>query len=156
MGHYESARNFLALDPGTQLIQSMSIGLLLREGKRKEGIDRIRVQGHLSPTLVACLTGRPASEVAKLAREEAADALRSRDSEPKYNVAAGLAQCGQTDLALQLLKTAVEQNYCAWPAMDKDTALASVRAQPEFAAVRQAGIACQQRFLAHRDAAKPR
>jgi TolB-like protein len=156
LGQYESARNFFALDAGTQLVQSMSIGLLLREGKRKEAIDRIRVQGHFSPTLVACLTGRPAGEVERVARDEAAEVMRNRDSEPKYNAAASLAQCGQTDLALQLLKAAVEQNYCAGPAMDRDTALASLRARPEFAAIREAGIACQKRFLAHRDAAKPR
>jgi hypothetical protein len=116
----------------------------------------IRAHGHISPTLAACMTGRPAAEVESLARQEAAGVMTTRDSEPKYNIASSLALCGQTDLALGLLKTAVEQNYCAWPAMDNDTALASVRARPEFAAIREAGIACQKRFLAHRDAAKPR
>jgi TolB-like protein/Tfp pilus assembly protein PilF len=156
LGQYESARNFFALDAGSQLVESMTTTLLLREGKQKEAIDRIRAHGHISETLAACMTGRPASEVESLARAEAANVMTSRDSEPKYNVGAGLALCGQSDLALQLLKTAVEQNYCAWPAMDNDTALASVRARPEFAAIRAAGIACQKRFLAHRDAAKPR
>jgi hypothetical protein len=77
-----------------------------------------------------------------------------RDSEPKYFAAGGFARCGYQDLALRLLRRAVEQNYCAYPAMEKDPLLASIRGTPEFAEIRQAGIACQQRFLAHRAAAK--
>jgi hypothetical protein len=100
------------------------------------------------------MEGRPALEVDKLAREEAAAVMRDRDSEPKYNVATGLAFCGQSELAIRLLKTAVEQNYCAWPAMDNDPDFASIRGTPEFAAIRQAGIECQKRFLAHRDRAR--
>ena len=65
-----------------------------------------------------------------------------------------LAQCRQPDLVLRLLKTAVEQNYCAWPAMEKDSGFASLRGRPEFAAIRQAGIDCQKRFLAHRERAR--
>jgi TolB-like protein/predicted Ser/Thr protein kinase len=156
LGQYGPARDFLNLDAGSQLVQSMSVQLMLRQGKRKEAIDLIRAHGHISETLVACLTGRPASEVERLARAEAANVMTNRDSEPKYNVGAALALCGQTDLALGLLSTAVEQNYCAWPAMDNDTAFASVRDRSEFASIRKAGIACQKRFLAHRDAAKNR
>src|SRR6185295_18418839 len=72
LGQYESARNFFALDAGSQLVESMSTTLLLREGKRKEAADRIRTHGHISQTLAACLTGRPAAEVESLARQEAA------------------------------------------------------------------------------------
>jgi hypothetical protein len=38
--------------------------------------------------------------------------------------------------------------------MDKDLLFAPIRDMPQFAAIRQAGIECQKRFLAHRDAAK--
>ena len=67
--------------------------------------------------------------------------------------ASEFAYCGQREVALRLLKKAVEQNYCGWPAMDKDPLFASIRGTPEFAAIRQAGIDCQKRFLAHRDRA---
>lgn len=39
---------------------------------------------------------------------------------------------------------------CSWPAMDSDPLLASVRTMPQFAAIRAAGIACQQNLLAAR------
>jgi tetratricopeptide (TPR) repeat protein len=154
LGQYDRAREFADLDAGSLVSNSMTASLLLRRGKREEAVALIRKHGHLSPTLVACLTGRPESEVASLGRNEAAEVMRDRDSEPKYNVGAGLAQCGLSELAARLLKTAIEQNYCAWPAMDKDPLFASVRTRPEFAAIRQAGIECQKRFLAHRGATR--
>jgi hypothetical protein len=154
LGQYDRAREFSALDAGSMLSNSMTVSQLLRQGKREEALELIRKHGHFSPTLAACMEGRPALEVEKLAREEAAAVMRDRDSEPKYNVATGLAFCGQSELAIRLLKTAVEQNYCAWPAMDNDPDFASIRGTPEFAAIRQAGIECQKRFLAHRDRAR--
>jgi TolB-like protein len=156
LGRFDRAREYADLDEGSLWSNSVTVGVLLRQGKREEAVEMIRKHGHLSPTLVACMTGRPASEVDSLAREEAAAVMHDRDSEPKYNVGTGMAQCRQPDLALRLLKTAVQQNYCAWPAMDKDPLFASIRGRPEFASIRQAGIECQKRFLAHRDAAKPR
>ncbi|HEX9302951.1 MAG TPA: hypothetical protein VGA31_00725, partial [Thermoanaerobaculia bacterium] len=154
LGQYDRARDYIALDAGSMLSNSMTVSQLLRQGRREEALGLIRKHGHFSPTLVACMEARPASEIEKVAREEAAGVMQERDSEPKFNVATGLAQCHQSELALRLLKTAVEQNYCAWPAMDNDPDFASIRGTPEFAAIRQAGIECQKRFLAHRDAAK--
>ena len=154
LGQFDRAREYVDLDTGSLWSNSVTVGLLLRQGKREEAVERLRKHGHLSPTMVACTTGRPASEVASLAREEAAAVMHERDSEPKYNVAVALAQCRQPDLALRLLKTAVEQNYCSYPAMDKDPLFASIRGTPEFAAIRQAGIDCQKRFLAHRERAR--
>ena len=52
--------------------------------------------------------------------------------------------------ALQLLKRAIQGNYCSYPAIDSDPFFASVRAEPEFADIRPAAIACQKGFLAER------
>jgi len=154
LGQFDRALEYAELDAGSRWSYSVIASTLMRQGKREEAVEMIRKHGHFSPTLVACVTGRPASEVESLAREEAAKAMRDRDSEPKYNIGAAMAECGQSDLALRLLKTAVEQNFCAWPAMDKDLEFASIRGRPEFAAIRQAGIECQKRFLAHREHAR--
>ncbi|HEY3171261.1 MAG TPA: protein kinase, partial [Thermoanaerobaculia bacterium] len=154
LGQFDLAREYADLDAGSRWWNNQTVSRLLRQGKREEAVEMIRKHGHRSRTLVACMTGRPASEVESLAREEEATAMRDRDAEVKYNAGSALAQCGQSELASRLLKTAAEQNYCAWPAMDKDPAFASVRGRPEFAAIRQAGIECQKRFLAHRDRAR--
>jgi hypothetical protein len=91
-----------------------------------------------------------------LAGAEAAGVMATRDSELKYFAAANLADCGHPALALRLLRRAVEQNYCAYPTMEKDPMLASVRGTAEFAEIRKMGADCQKRFLAHRDSVKPR
>jgi serine/threonine protein kinase len=58
------------------------------------------------------------------------------------------------DSALQILRKGVEENFCGYPAMDKDPSFASIRSTPEFAEIRKMGMACQQRFLSHRASSK--
>ena len=65
--------------------------------------------------------------------------------------AAHLAYAGQTDAALALLKRAVEDGYCAVPAIDSDTMFAGVRGMAGFAEIRAAGMACQKEFRAERE-----
>ena len=72
------------------------------------------------------------------------------DPESNFLYASYLAHCGQPDRALRLLKRAIEGNYCSYPAMDIDNFFDPVRGGSEFAALRAAGKACQQRFLAER------
>lgn len=75
--------------------------------------------------------------------------MANRDSEPKYIDATLLAFCGQPQVALRLLRRAVEQNYCSYPAMDNDPLFASIHNTTEFAAIRSAGMECQEKFKAH-------
>jgi hypothetical protein len=74
----------------------------------------------------------------------------SDDPEANYLAAANLAYCGRATMALSFLKKAIEGNYCSYPAMDSDPFFANVRAVPDFAGIRAAGMACQQKFLAAR------
>ena len=80
----------------------------------------------------------------------AANVQTSEDPEANYLAAANLAYCGQTKEALRLLRLAVQGNYCSWPVMDSDPFSVGVRTMPEFAEIRTAGMACQQRFLRER------
>jgi TolB-like protein len=154
LGQYDRAKEYKALDGKSAWLAFQSVGGLLREGKRAEAAALARTVPDYPRSTRACLNDRPREEVESLAREEAAAVFEIRDSEPKYYAASEFAYCGLREVALRLLKKAVEQNYCAWPAMDKDPLFASIRGTPEFAAIRQAGIECQKRFLAHRAAAK--
>jgi hypothetical protein len=128
----------------------------MRQGKLTEARDVARGLGPdmFSRAVRACLENRPRTEVDALASAETTGLITIRDSEPKYFAAGDFSRCGYPDLALRLLRRAVEQNYCAYPAMDKDPLLDSVRGTPEFAEIRKMGIACQQRFLAHRAGTK--
>jgi hypothetical protein len=57
----------------------------------------------------------------------------------------------------QGLASVSDPRHSGWlllhPAVDKDPFLARLRATPEFAGVRAAGIACQNAFLAERRSA---
>jgi hypothetical protein len=76
--------------------------------------------------------------------------LAEINSETKYWDATYFGFSGRTQSALRLLRRAVEQNYCSYPAMDTEPFFAELRKSPEFPAIRATGVACQQSFLAHR------
>ena len=158
LDRYDRAWEYLKSEGGSVFARNSTLTFLMRQGKDEEAREVARGLGtELSSRLVrACLEKRPRAEMDATAGAETAGLLAVRDSEPKYFAAEDLAHCGYPDLALRLLRKAVQQNYCAFPAMEKDPLLASVRGTADFAEIRQMGIDCQKRFLAHRAAAKPR
>ncbi len=154
MGNYDRARDFLRLDPSSEYAAYETALVFLRQGKSQEALQSLQ---KLSPTstfpsvlLRACLARLPASEIMAVAREQEARVSAERDSEAKYYEAAFEAFCGNREAALRLLRRAIEQNYCSYPAMDSDPLFATIRGGSDFAAVHSAAIACQKRFLAHR------
>ena len=54
------------------------------------------------------------------------------DAELWYHVGELMAACGQTDPALRLLKSAVQQNYCAYSALLDDPLLKNLRKETAF------------------------
>ena len=74
--------------------------------------------------------------------------LAVRDPEPKYFNAATAAFCGQDDIALQLLRAAVEGNFLCYPAMDRDPMLNRIKKRQEFAAIRKLAIERQNEIVA--------
>jgi eukaryotic-like serine/threonine-protein kinase len=156
LGNYDRAKVFLDLDAGSEFRTRQTAWMNVRQGKLDDAVRALETQGESLRWQRDCLARRPPSVVGRLPRGVREDALGARDSEPKYTVASRVAFCGERALALELLRKAVEENYCGYPAMDRDPLFDSIRKTPEFAEIRKLGIACQQRFLAHRDAAKPR
>ena len=77
--------------------------------------------------------------------------MAADDPGPKYSLAGWDSFCDQPDLALSELRRAIEQDYCAYPEMETDPLLAKLRASPEYAEIRSLGIACQRRFLEHKN-----
>ena len=93
--------------------------------------------------VLAHLQHRPATEIATLGK----GVKPASDGEVDYFSAAHLSYVGQADAAAVMLAHAITGGYCSYPAMDSDPALANLRMQPKFAAIRAAGIECQQKFL---------
>ncbi|MEK6372126.1 MAG: protein kinase [Acidobacteriota bacterium] len=155
LGNIPRARQFAQLDAGSEWHRGVESYILLREGKP----DAILQQGNRLgaimrrwwPLFEAHMNNRPAAEQARLAIDAKNATLAVRDSEPPYYTAEILAFCRQDKEALDLLRAAVEQGYCAYPAMDHDPAFAHLRSNPDFQRIRQSAIDCQARFLRFRD-----
>jgi hypothetical protein len=150
LGDYPSAMGYIKLDPNGEFAKALTIHTLVRQGKEREALQVERPympQWKSYAVLLACLAHSPASEVAALAAAVKPD----DDPETNYFAAAHLAYCGQTSAALQMLKRAIQRNYCSYPTIDSDPYFARVRGTAEFAAIRSAAIACQKSFLAERN-----
>lgn len=152
LGNYEHAMDYIRLDGGSQWAAHMEADLRLRQGKLAETMALLRrlpeVEG-IRP-LEPCLEGRPLRDDDPLLRRMEERLLADRDPEPKYLFAARAAYCGNTGLALRLLRRSVEGNYLAFPAMDRDPLLAKIRNTPEFAEIRALAIEKQKQLAARR------
>jgi len=147
---FTRAMSFLNLDRETEVGRAFRVDALVRQGMKEEaiatGLPQLPQWRAKYEMLFACLRDRPAAEIDALAR----DVQVAPDPEENYLSAAHLSYCGQTGAAGAMLRRAIEGNYCSFPAMESDPLFANLRARPEYAEIRAAGVRCQQRFLAER------
>ncbi len=144
-GDHQLAERYLRLDPDSDFTRAITLVGLLRAGKTEEALQLGAPHIQQWPSydmLIPCAQRKPAGDIAALAEKIQV----SGDPEANYLAAANLAYCGQNDKALSLLSKAVEGHYCSYPLMDADPFFAGLRGTAEFAQVREAGIACQQKF----------
>ncbi len=146
-GDYERARDFLHLDLGSPFEKALSMDVLLREGKEKEAWEArpATVPDWAGfPVLFAYLEHLPAGEIAAQAR-----AMKPvSDPEMNYFAAAHLAYAGQPEAALQMLRAAITNGYCAYPGIESDPLLAGIRSDADFEGVRALARQCRQQFMA--------
>jgi tetratricopeptide (TPR) repeat protein len=152
--NYDRARTFLQLDAGSQWSQSMEADILLREKKYQEAMQKVKQLpgGSLFNPLFkeSCFEHGSSREIQEIARTTEEQVMTVRDPEPKYMIASYFGSCGQRDAALRLLRRAVEQNYCSYPAVDNDPLFDSVRNAPGFAQIHADAVECNQKFVARR------
>jgi serine/threonine protein kinase len=155
LGNYERAKVFLDLDPGSELVRRLSQTILVRRGRYDEALAITLPGGNpVGDWYRGCLARRPPSAASPLPAGVREVILRIGDSEPKYSLSGMISFCGDRESALQILRKGVEENFCGYPAMDRDPMFARIRSTPEFAEIRKMGIACRQRFLEHRASTK--
>jgi hypothetical protein len=146
---YPRALNYLNLDRGSDFAKALSIEMLVRQGKEQEALALGSPQGSewaAYDLLFAFMQHKPAPDVNALAARVRA----SDDPETNYLSAAHLAYAGYPDAAMRMLREAIKGNYCSYPSMESDPMLTSLRAKPEFADIRAAGVQCQKNFLSQR------
>jgi hypothetical protein len=83
----------------------------------------------------------------RAAQKIEAAALAGVDAEARYFVGALLSYCGHKDAAVRLLRSAIEQKYCAYTALQSDPLLVKLRGIPEFSELLSAAKECQNSFL---------
>jgi hypothetical protein len=69
--------------------------------------------------------------------------------EPFCQQGAVMAYAGKKDAAIHMVRLAIEQNFCAYSALESDPLLDKLRATPEFRELLKAARFCQQPLLAH-------
>ncbi len=155
LGNYERALDYIRLEGGSRWATLVEADLRLRQGKPGEAlalINKIDVDRMMRP-VKPCLEGRTVRDDDPVLRQFEAWLMADRDPEPKYYSAARLAYCGNSGMALRLLRASVEGNYLAVPAMDRDPLLAKVRDIPEFGQIRALAIEKQKQLADRRGTA---
>ena len=153
LGDWEKATQlFRQFDTGTAASGWVMADLLLREGRKKEAVQRYESvpETPARSVMVACLQGRtlPADDSNLNAQFD--QSMRTRDPEQKYWSACRLSACGHPELGIRLLRTAVEQNYCTPDAIRRDPLLETLRSLPDYPAVLESAVQCQRQFLDYR------
>jgi eukaryotic-like serine/threonine-protein kinase len=149
-GKMTFAKQYLSKDPGSEWTNAVMVSVLMREGRMKEARQAAQ-QMTGNPTwmrefLQACLNKAPGENVHRLAEQARRDLLPEQDSELKYYQGALLADCGEKEIGYAFLRKAVEQNYCAYQALQADPLLAGVQADADFREIVQAAGECQKKF----------
>ncbi len=152
IGKADRAMEYLRLDAGSEWAEDVTPAILLRQGKVEEAqasLDQMSGNPAWFPELLrSCLQSR--WELNALVIKDEHLLLVQDDPELKYYQASLLNYCGVRDMSVKLLQSAIQQNYCAVEALDRDPLLASLRETPEYTGLRAAAVNCQQRFMEER------
>ena len=148
LGQTQRARVFVQLDAGSEWAAYITPSILLREGKLAQVAAAVKQmpanRRYHRDLLVACLHATTPAELEKVANDAQASVLAEPDPEPWYNQGAILAYFGEKDVAVHLIQTAIEQNYCADSALKMDPLLVKLRSTPEYVDLLVAAGNCQQ------------
>jgi len=146
------AKQYLNKDAASEWSNAVMVSVLMREGRMKEARDAADKMT-TNPTwmrdfLVACLNKQPKEALDLLSSQARDRLLPEQDSELKYYQGALLAQCGQKKVAYEFLRKSVDQNYCAYQALQADPLLSGVQGDSDFRDIVQSAGNCQQKFKA--------
>ena len=152
LGDTQKAREFVGLDAGSEWTNYVMPSILIRERKLDEAREAVRrmptVPRYHRDLLEAALGMRPPSELERIAQEDTLALTAGDDPEPAYYQGSILAFAGKKDAAVRMIRMAIEQNYCAYSALENDPLLDRLRATPEFADLLRAARFCQEPVLA--------
>jgi eukaryotic-like serine/threonine-protein kinase len=155
LGQLQRAMDFVRLDAGSEWAARTTAFILMGQGKLAEARQSIQKTSDMPlmgrDLIQACLDPDQTSHLDKAAQKIETAALAGVDAEPRFNFGALLSYCGEKDAAVRLLTSAIENNYCAYTALQTDPLLVKLRRTPEYGQLLSATKECQNKFLAQRD-----
>ena len=150
----QRAMDFVRLDAGSEYAAMQTGTILLGQGKladARQAVQKASTSPLMGRDLIqACVDPPHSPQCDAAATKVEATALAGVDVEPLYSVGALLAYCGQKDAALRSLKHAIEKNYCAYTALEKDPLLVNLRRTPEYNQLLSSAKECQSKFQSQR------
>jgi eukaryotic-like serine/threonine-protein kinase len=152
-GNLARAQDFLRLDSGSKWTMSNEVRIFLWEGKLKEAQEAARRMPSESAHDVlfkACVENPSSAKTGELARQLEPSMLAIADPENRYTFGSDMIFCGQKEIGVRLIKSAIEGNFCPYMALQKDVVVAPLRGLPEYPQILSGAKQCQDNFLAMR------
>jgi len=147
MGKTDRAIDFIKLDAGSEYAAWVTPYVYLAQNDVADARAAAKNMGKASyyhrELMEACTAVQKPPDFAKIVRENESSVMMEPDAEEWYHIADLMAACGQNDVALRLLKAAVQQNYCAYSALLDDPLLKDLRKDTAFNQVLTAASNCQ-------------
>jgi TolB-like protein/tRNA A-37 threonylcarbamoyl transferase component Bud32/Tfp pilus assembly protein PilF len=152
MGNFKRAEDFLRLDAGSEFSRDLEADILLAQGKANQAAESVPTTFEAQHNALAAFAAGRKQEAAAIARQAVPATLARRDPEQKFGDAGWIAYIGESNGALELLRKAVEQNFCGALSAETDSLYANLRGNPEFAQIMNQARQCREKFLEHRGA----
>jgi eukaryotic-like serine/threonine-protein kinase len=152
-GNTERGMDFLRLDPGSAWVLANLPLHFARAGKTdeaRESAKKVSGKDPSSGVMIACFDKSSPAELDQQVRAATPGFFADPDVENRYWNATLMATCGKQDIALRLLKSAIEGHYCAYTALQTDSLLVTLRGTPEFNKLFAAAKECENSFLSER------
>ena len=147
MGKTDRAMDFVHLDAGSEWAAWVTPYVYLAQGDvaeaRKAANNIGKASTYHRDLMVACTQGQKPADMDKIAGEAELSVMREFDPEAWFHLGALMGYCGQQDAAIRLLKAAIQQNYCAYEALQTDPLLTKLRGTSEFSQLQSAVKKCQ-------------
>lgn len=145
MGKTDEAMTYLRLDPGTEWTTWATSWVYLAEGNvaQAHATATNRLSWSHGDLMEACTSAPRPGSLQKIVTEAVKSAAAERDAEMRYHVGTVLAYCGQQDAAFRVIRSAIQQNYCAHAALLNDPLLANLRKAENFSELLRAARLCQ-------------
>jgi serine/threonine protein kinase/tetratricopeptide (TPR) repeat protein len=154
-GQFDRAMDFVRLDTGSEWSNNAEIGILLRQGKTSEALERLRQlpesQFFHTRATEACYTTPKPSGSDQLLQQAEKELFTYRDPEPRYSQAGIFNACLGNDFTERLVKSAIASGFCAYDYLQLDALMAGFRKTPAYPSVLAQARQCRDRFIAERD-----